>query len=126
MLLALMAAMPVTANACNEVTNDARIEVNEIQEAYMAKGIISGAGSIHMYLNTDTGTFWYYYDKMGSRNKLYLTVSEYNKQSRHLVLVEENKNGDVTGIFDGYIKSNGWYTGTFTNYKGQEFKFSVN
>ncbi len=123
MLFMLLAGMPFVANA--STTDEARTGMLEAQGGSFLKGIISGAGSIHMYVNTDTGAFWYYYDKKGPNYKLYLSVSEYDQYTGHLVLVEQDAFGNFTGMFDGYIRSNGVYSGTFTNSRGGKFKFTL-
>lgn len=85
-------------------------------------GTIRGAGGITMYINSSTGEFWYYYNKMGSHNKLYLTVMTNN--GSFLELYEQNEYGEITGTFSGRMSGN-TYSGTFTNYKGRTFSFSL-
>lgn len=86
------------------------------------RGTIKGAGGITMYINSDTGEFWYYYNKIGSKGKLYLTVM--TSSGNFLELYEQNKYGEVTGVFSGTLRGNS-YSGTFTNYKGRQFPFNL-
>lgn len=85
-------------------------------------GSIKGAGGITMYINSVTGEFWYYYNKFGPNAKLYLSVLSNN--GNFLELYEQNDYGEVTGTFSGRLTGN-TYSGTFTNYKGRTFSFSL-
>ncbi len=85
-------------------------------------GSIKGAGGITMYINSVTGEFWYYYNKFGPNAKLYLSVLSNN--GNFLELYEQNDYGEVTGTFSGTLTGNS-YSGTFTNYKGRSFSFSL-
>lgn len=87
------------------------------------KGTIGGKYGIRMYINEETGEFWYHYTKYNSNNRMYLTAIE--NEGNHLVLLETNKDGLDTGEFDGHIHGN-TYSGTFYNYlNGKTFDFSL-
>ncbi len=85
-------------------------------------GSIKGAGGITMYINSVTGEFWYYYNKFGPNAKLYLSVLSNN--GNFLELYEQNDYGEITGTFSGTLTGNS-YSGTFVNYKGRSFSFSL-
>lgn len=87
------------------------------------EGSIGGKYDLRMYINEETGEFWYYYTRNSSDNRLYLNVIE--NDDNHLVLLETNKNGNDTGKFDGYINGD-IYSGTFYNlYNGKTFGFTL-
>lgn len=86
-------------------------------------GTIGGNTGIRMYINEETGEFWYHYTKYSSDNRMYLSVIENDED--HLVLLETNKNGLDTGKFDGYMSGNN-YSGTFYNLLyGKTFGFTL-
>ena len=101
-----------------------QVEAAPVSNGEWWAGAIGGKYSLRMYINEETGEFWYYYTRNSSDNRLYLTVVENNGD--HLVLLETNKNGLETGKFDGYINGD-TYSGTFYNlYNGNTFGFSLN
>lgn len=86
-------------------------------------GSIPGAGGITMYINNDTGEFWYYYNKFGPNAKLYLTPV--NVSGDYLELNEYNDQGELTGSFMGTLRGN-TYSGTFHSYfNGRDFAFTL-
>lgn len=86
-------------------------------------GTIGGNTGIRMYINEETGEFWYHYTKYSSDNRMYLSVIENDED--HLVLLETNKKGLDTGKFDGYMSGNN-YSGTFYNLlNGKTFGFTL-
>lgn len=86
-------------------------------------GSIGGKYKINMYINENTGEFWYNYTKYPN-GKLWLRVVEH--YGNYFELVETNEYGEDTGMFAGTISGNR-FTGTFTNFaRNQSYSFTLN
>ena len=87
------------------------------------KGAIGGKYKVHMVINNNTGEFYYYYDKYGSKNVFWLTCVY--SSDNNITLVEENRYGEQTGMFEGRLRGN-TYSGTFYNlHKGTSYSFHL-
>lgn len=101
-----------------------QVDATPVSNSEWWTGAIGGKYGIRMYINEETGEFWYHYTKYSSNNRMYLSAVE--NDGNHLVLLETNKDGLDTGTFDGYINGN-TYSGTFYNHlTGKTFSFSLN
>lgn len=107
-------------NELREAARNAQEAPMQVSTGQTWYGTIRGAGGITMYIDNETGEFWYYYNKFGK--KLYLTVM--SSSGNYLELYEQNDRGEITGTFSGTLTNNS-YSGTFTNYKGRTFPFSL-
>lgn len=98
-----------------------KVEVAPSSEIWA--GSIGGKYKVHMKINNNTGEFYYYYDKYGPKNVLWLDcISSYGNS---LTLVETNKYGEQTGMFEGAVRGNS-FSGTFTNFSsGKTYKFNL-
>lgn len=90
-------------------------------------GKLDGKYEVTLFItDEDTGEGYYYYNNRPS-STFTLTCTEGDASSNstsHVVLEEHNAAGKHTGTFDGQMNPDG-YTGVFTNYKGQTFRFEL-
>lgn len=115
-------AAPAQSNSGKNELKEMAEQSSPVSHGQTWTGSISGAGGITMYIDSRMGEFWYYYNKFGPNNKLYLTVL--TNRGNFLELYEQNEFGQVTGTFSGTLTGNS-YSGTFTNYKGRSYRFNL-
>lgn len=89
------------------------------------KGKINGKYPVHMLLDFPNNTGRYYYDRSGSSNCMYIDIIEvYETDGKvYIELNEMNANGEVTGVWEGYLTEDS-YSGTGT-YLGKEMPFDL-
>ncbi len=129
-------AEEITEKAEEVDDEDAEEIVDEDEDAgkIPMSGFI-GSYPITMYIDNlsevDEGDYigYYYYDER-PQSKFDLIVVKYEaintKGSMNLILKEYSPKGAHTGTFNGQYECRGdYYTGTFTNSKGQKFKFKL-
>lgn len=92
---------------------------------YYISGKLGGKYAIHMTLEKGMKGGSYYYDKYGPNNTLQINVNSFDPKTGHLVLQEINKEGDVTGSFEGTL-SNTNFVGDMKVYTRLAYKFDLN
>ena len=91
--------------------------------AFNFKGSVAGQ-SVTMHLDVDHSgyaTGWYYYNKYGSKRKLYLNG---NYSGGGFYLDEYDDYGQQTGYFSGSYHGRS-VSGSMTNYKGNTYSFHL-
>lgn len=83
-------------------------------------GTIGSKNRIHMNLDMASNTGTYYYDKYGPKNTLDLVIKIYDPTTGKVQIEETNKDGLVTGTFEGTLTGEG-FDGNMTAYTGKTF-----
>jgi len=100
-------------------------ELKEVAQAVELSGAINDRYKIEMKLDakgdTVEGSYYYTSDKARGELKIEGTL----ESDGHLVLDEYNSEGRQTGRFDGYYGKSAGYNGTFTNFRGDSYPFSL-